>query len=365
MRNLADTIRRLNLNRNPTGAGADAGLNTRLRRFSQCSRNPGQLQAWHFIPSNFKPGSPLVVVLHGCTQTAAGYDHGSEWSRLADAHGFALLFPEQQRNNNANLCFNWFNPADVSRGQGEVESIRQMILAMAARYQIDRSRIYVTGLSAGGAMAVAMLATYPELFKAGAIIAGLPFRTASTIPEAFDRMRGHGLPESRMLAQQVRDASAHKGPWPTISVWHGSADSTVDPINMEGIIGQWWQLRELDDAPTVTSLGRVHQCRTWTDADGVTFIEAHTIKGMTHGTPVKTGGPDAYGKAGPFMLDVGISSTWHIASAWDLISQTDRQQVKAAEVSSTSFGTEESTGAGAQAIGSVIEGALRAAGLIR
>ncbi|SDP41513.1 esterase, PHB depolymerase family [Phyllobacterium sp. YR620] len=363
MRNIADTIRRLNVNRMPAGI-IDAGGSTRLKALADFGQNPGELRAWHYIPASFKPGSPLVVVLHGCTQTAAGYDRGSGWSELADTHGFALLFPEQQRGNNANLCFNWFNPGDVGRGQGEVESIRQMLVAMSARYPIDRSRTYITGLSAGGAMAAAMLSTYPELFKAGAIIAGLPFGTASTIPEAFDRMRGHGLPESRALAEKVRKASGHAGSWPAISVWHGSADTTVDPVNMEAIIGQWWHLSDLDDAPTITSLTQKHQCRTWRDANGVACIEAHTIKGMAHGTPIKTGGIDGYGAAGPFMLDVGVSSTWHIADTWNLITETERQKVEAIKPALEGTGLNDARG-GDQAVGSVIENALRAAGLMR
>jgi poly(hydroxyalkanoate) depolymerase family esterase len=100
-------------------------------------------------------------VLHGCTQTAAGYDHHSGWSKLADDAGFALLFPEQQRANNPNLCFNWFLPQNTTRDSGEALSIRQMIETMVVASDLDRTRIFVNGLSAGGTMAAAMLATYP------------------------------------------------------------------------------------------------------------------------------------------------------------------------------------------------------------
>ncbi|TIL83807.1 MAG: PHB depolymerase family esterase, partial [Mesorhizobium sp.] len=112
--------------------------------------------------------APLVVVLHGCTQTAAGYDDGSGWSQLADQEGFTLLFPEQQRANNPNLCFNWFVPGDTKRNGGEALSIRQMIGAVVVEYGLDRKRIFITGLSAGGAMTSVMLACYPEVFAGGA-----------------------------------------------------------------------------------------------------------------------------------------------------------------------------------------------------
>ena len=133
----------------------------------------------YYLPENLPEGAPLVVVLHGCTQSAAGYDRGSGWSQLADQAGFALLFAEQQRANNPNLCFNWFLPTDTKRNFGEALSIRQMIETLVLAHGLDRKRIFVTGLSAGGAMASVMLATYPEVFAGGAIIAGLPYGSAN------------------------------------------------------------------------------------------------------------------------------------------------------------------------------------------
>src|SRR4029079_7919101 len=140
-----------------------------------------------------------------------GYDHGAGWSAAAERHGFAVLFPEQQRSNNPNLCFNWFQPQDARRGGGEALSIRQMVNALQVRHAIDRGRVFVSGLSAGGAMAAVMLATYPDVFAGGVVIAGLPFGTAHTVPEAFDRMRGHGEFSADALANLVRSASKHAG----------------------------------------------------------------------------------------------------------------------------------------------------------
>lgn len=195
MRSLSDTVRRLAAMRARFAAeqGSDAG---RLSEFMWRGTNPGALRAMSYVPEGLADGAPLVVVLHGCTQTAAGYDLGSGWSTLADNAGFALLFPEQQRANNPSLCFNWFLPGDTQRDAGEALSIREMIEAFAAEHGIDRRRIFINGLSAGGAMTSVMLATYPEVFAGGAVIAGLPFGVASTVPDAFDRMRGHGGPST-------------------------------------------------------------------------------------------------------------------------------------------------------------------------
>ena len=219
-----------------------------------------------------------------------------------------------------------------------------MVVSLTPRYCLDRANIYVTGLSAGGAMAAAMLATYPEMFKAGAIIAGLPFGTASNVPEAFDRMRGHGIQEGRILAEKVRQASNHQGPWPAVSVWHGTADRTVDPINMEAIIGQWWHQHDLKVSPRITSQSQRHQCRSWSDNAGVTRVEAHTISGMGHGTPIKPGA-NGLGTPSAFMLDVGISSTWHIANSWNLIGERKIPPVEVAVTSCPPGARDEGTSA--------------------
>ncbi|TIW66280.1 MAG: PHB depolymerase family esterase, partial [Mesorhizobium sp.] len=242
--------------------------------------------------------------------------------QLADQESFALLFPEQQRANNANLCFNWFVPGDTKRNGGEALSIRQMIETMVLAHGLDRGRIFITGLSAGGAMTSAMLACYPEIFEGGAIIASLPYGSAKTVPEAFDRMRGHGMPSERQLQKALHDASPHQGPWPSISVWHGSADQTVASSNADAIVAQWRAVHGLDhglDARSTRSeMVDGHSRRVWRNAQGQELIEEYRIAGMGHGTPLGTAGDAALGVGGPFMLDVGISSTRHIARFWGI-----------------------------------------------
>lgn len=275
--------------------------------------------------------APLVVALHGCTQTAGDYDNGSGWSKLADRQGFAVLYPEQQRANNPNLCFNWFAPEDIRRGSGEALSIRQMVEAFIARENLDRSRVFVTGLSAGGAMASAMLATYPDVFAGGGIIAGLPYGCAATIPEAFDRMRGLGMPSAAMLRNLLRDASDHSGPWPRISVWQGAADRIVTPANARAIIAQWQGVHDLDGATPETTVVQGHSRRAWRDRLGRELVEEYSISGMGHGLPIDTGAPQPYGDVAPFMLDAGISSTLRIAQFWGIAAGADEAREPAHE----------------------------------
>src|SRR5258708_122024 len=180
--------------------------------------NPGNLRMFQYLPEGIRPGAPLVVVLHGCGQTAGGYDLGAGWSLLADQLGFAVLAAEQKAVNNPNTCFNWFNPEDIAHGEGEAASIAAMIQSLVQTHSLDVTRVFITGLSAGGAMTAVMLATYPELFAGGAIIAGLPFGAAANVRDALESMRSAPLRTPRQWGDAVRAASAHLGPWPQISI---------------------------------------------------------------------------------------------------------------------------------------------------
>ena len=381
MRTLSDTITRLAAAQpgaTPVRVGKD-----RLTDMAVTGPNPGELKARIHVPDGLEPGAPLVVVLHGCTQNAAGYDHGSGWSTLADRHGFALLYPEQQRSNNPNLCFNWFLPEDISRDGGEALSIRSMIAQMLEAYDLDAGRVFVTGLSAGGAMTAVMLATWPELFAGGAIVAGLPYGSATGMSQAFDRMRGHGGPAGPELAQRVRKASNHDGPWPSVSVWHGTADHTVAVSNMDDIVAQWRLLHGIGARPAQDEAEGRHHRRVWTDQAGKPCIEAHTIAGMGHGTPIAPArGKGGCGAAMPHMLDVGVSSTEHIAAFWGIAETASETRVAPAAKPVTAPATMRPAKAAtpplrtparprpslvpdASGVKKVIEDALRAAGLMR
>jgi poly(hydroxyalkanoate) depolymerase family esterase len=291
----------------------------RLSETTGFGSNPGNLRMLTYLPKGQEGSPALVVVLHGCTQTAAGYDHGAGWSTLADRYGFALLFPEQQRANNPKTCFSWFQPGDTARGQGEALSIRQMVEHMACAHGIDRSRVYVTGLSAGGAMAAALLAAYPDVFAGGAIIAGLPAGAATNVQEAFETMFNGKTRSARQWGDLVRAASPHRGPWPRVSIWHGSADKTVTPMNAQELVKQWTDVHGLSHAEAETGTVDGYPRRVWRDSSGEALVEEYTITGMAHGTPLAPSATDhPHGASGPFLLDVGIASSYHIAAFWGL-----------------------------------------------
>ncbi len=316
MPSLAETVAALNRFQRSwshTPEPHDRGL---LSDITDFGANPGALRMRVYRPADLPKGSPLVVVLHGCRQTAEGYAVGAGWLTLADRYGFAVLCPEQVAANNAYCCFNWFEPGDVTRDRGEAASIRQMIEVMLADGRLDRNKVFVTGLSAGGAMTNVMLAAYPEVFAGGAPIASLPFGAASDAREAFGAMfQGvHHSPE--VWGDLVRGASTCRGPWPKISVWHGDADTTVKPDNGEAVALQWANVHGLPLQPGSTETDGQVARSVWLDGRGAPVIERFVVHGLGHGTPLSTLEPEGCGEVGPFLLEAGVSSSLRIAQFW-------------------------------------------------
>jgi poly(hydroxyalkanoate) depolymerase family esterase len=306
---------------------AQEPLNSRLKEVFGFGSNPGRLRMFTYRPDSLEQNPALVVVLHGCTQTAAGYDIGAGWSTLADRYGFALLLPEQQRSNNPNGCFNWFVPEHNRRDQGEPLSIRQMIEKLTFEYRVDPRRVFITGLSAGGAMTSIMLACYPEIFAAGAIIAGLPYGAATNVQQAFESMRQSSSRSPEEWGNLVRRASSHRGPWPRVSVWHGDADNTVVPSNALAVLKQWTDVHGLALAPSARARVDGYPREVWLGKAGEELVEAYTISDMAHGTPLAIDQREgACGSAGPFLLPVGISSSYHIAKFFGITHRSSAYQ---------------------------------------
>ncbi|MCC2654773.1 MAG: hypothetical protein K0Q60_4940 [Microvirga sp.] len=230
------------------------------------------------------------------------------------------MYAEQSQANNPNRCFNWFQPHDARRGSGEALSIRQMVTRMRRTHSIDPARIFITGLSAGGAMASVMLATYPEVFAGGGIIAGLPYAAASGVRQVMSAMKRPQPRSAQHWGDLVRAASSYTGPRPTVSIWHGTEDRTVAASNAAASLSQWADVHGVSEEVFTQTSVAGHRRRAWSNRKGDTVIELYLIDGMGHGTPVRRTKAQAKARgAGPFMLDAGISSSLHLAKSWGLV----------------------------------------------
>lgn len=288
-----------------------------LEKVDGFGSNPGALSMYRYTPDGLPAKAPVVLVLHGCTQDAATYFEGAGWQKSADAGGFSVVAPQQEQSNNINKCFNWFQSGDTDRGKGEALSIKQMVDRTVADLDADPSRVFVTGLSAGGAMTASMLAAYPDAFKGGAVVAGLPHGCANSVAEAFTCMNPGVSKSASAWGDLVRKgAPDHSGPRPKVSVWHGTGDTTVAPMNAEESVKQWTDVLGADQKADATEELQGGTTRSdYQNADGDVVVRGFTVDGMPHGTPVK---PDEdCGKAGQHFLDT-ICSTKHITADWGL-----------------------------------------------
>ncbi|HEY1412052.1 MAG TPA: PHB depolymerase family esterase, partial [Rhodopila sp.] len=265
------------------------GSASRLVSFDGFGDNPGRLRMLAHIPSSVA-GSPLVVLLHGCGQDAAAFAANAGWTALADRLHFPLVLPEQAEANNAGRCFQWFQPSDTERDHGEAASIAAMTHAAIKRFESDRSRVFIVGLSAGGAMAAAMLAAYPDLFAAGASVAGLPVGAARSGMQAILRMASAGPAQSpESWASHVRSAApdGFAGAWPRLSIWQGQADTTVAPDNANLLATQWRALHGLAAPEMVEQIRDGVQHRTWPDGKK-RLVELWSIPHFAHAYPAGT-----------------------------------------------------------------------------
>ena len=230
-----------------------------------------------YVPSGAKGRRlPLIVMLHGCTQHPDDFAVGTGMNRLAEERGFIVAYPGQAASANPAACWNWFDLGHQRRDEGEPAILAGITRAVMAEFAVDPARVYVAGLSAGGAMAATLSATYPELFAAAGVHSGLPHGAAADLPSAFAAMRGGAKP-----APGTRRAKKRV---PTI-VFHGASDGTVHPSNAEAILADA-RADLADPAPDLlldgVAGGRAFTRTIVTDARGVPHAECWAIDGLGH-----------------------------------------------------------------------------------
>lgn len=295
------------LRRKPASQPAPAGGQWIARTHT----NAGGTRAYKlYIPSKYRgQAMPLVVMLHGCTQDPDDFAAGTRMNFVAEDAGFLVAYPAQAACANASKCWNWFQPAHQQRDKGEPSSIAGITREVMAEYHLDARRAYVTGLSAGGAMAAIMAVTYPDLYAAVGVHSGLAAGCAHDLPSALATMQHGGLAGQTGVGRVV-----------PLILFHGDHDGTVHPDNADQLLRQWAAVEPVATrrtAPSVTvrqgqtAGGRAYTCEIHRDARGQVVVERWTIHGAGHswsggspgGSYTDPTGPDASREMVRFFLE--------------------------------------------------------------
>ena len=299
-----------------------------ITQITSFGTNPGALNMYDYVPTGLTGKIPLVVALHGCTENATSYAQQSGWNKLALLHGFCMAYAEQTSINNSSDCFNWFDTTQIERNKGEALSIIQMVSYMKAHYNIDTTRIYVTGLSAGGAMTAVMMAVYPDVFKAGAVMAGIPYWAATNSTTALYVMDGFVVNKftPAQWAQLVRKQfPGYTGSYPRLAVFQGTADAVVDTDNTTQLIDQWTELNHAHqsiDSTYSSFQGNANVQQTiYNDSSKNPAVYHYKITGMGHAIAVDTGScPRQGGATATYSVEEkGFHSTYWAAQFFGLI----------------------------------------------
>lgn len=302
---------------------------SQLNKLESFGKNPGNLKAYLYSPKKISDtlNSPLVIILHGCTQNASQMFEQTGWKELADSNQFYLVFPEQKMINNPNLCFNWFNDSDIERGKGEVASIRNMVLKVSDSLKIDSTRIFVYGLSAGAAMSLAMMATYPEMINAGAVLAGGPYKACENPLKAITSMKYPDQLTAEERGKKVREQNPdYKGKYPKLILLHGGKDKVVAFENSNEIVKQWSYVLNIKSEHSILiddydgKLG-FSRSENWNDKNEPLII-FYTLPKLGHSLAIDPGkGKKQGGKTGMFSKDVDLFSTWYIARDFGILKE--------------------------------------------
>lgn len=292
---------------------------------------------WLYIPPGYRQDVPvpLLVMLHGCGQTPQDFAIGTEMNRYADQYHLLVLYPEQPRTANPGKCWNWFRPDHQMRESGEPAEIVDLINRVSEEYAFDRNRVYAAGISAGAAMATILGATYPDVFSALGMCAGVVYKASTNVPGSLLVM-ARGNTDPRQHGQLAYQAMGSRRRVVPVIVFHGTRDTTVSPRNSDQVIAQWfWTNRLVTNgaggehsgpvAPTPTEIshgnvpnGRSYTASFYADQHGMIILQKYLVDGMKHGWP---GGSsdgsftDPLGpKASQIMLDFLLHHTLHPVS---------------------------------------------------
>ncbi|MGX7672423.1 extracellular catalytic domain type 1 short-chain-length polyhydroxyalkanoate depolymerase [Plantactinospora sp. DSM 117369] len=254
--------------------------------------NPGGMRMHVYVPDSRPANPPIVVAMHGCGGSGPGFYSGSEFASQADRYGFIVIYPTATQQAGFGNCFDVWSAASKRRGGGsDPVSIVSMVTYVQRQYGGDPNRVYATGSSSGGMMTNAMLALYPDVFKAGAAFMGVPFNcfanAADFPPQNSQCVNGRMDRTPQQWGDAVRQAyPGYTGARPPIQLWHGTNDTLVPFQLLQEAVDQWTNVHGLSLTPTSTDTPQANwNRRRWTSG-GVTLLEAISVNGAGHSLPM-------------------------------------------------------------------------------
>lgn len=288
-----------------------------LSRSYSCALGTRQYKL--FVPNGFcgQP-MPMIVMLHGCKQNPDDFAAGTRMNELAEQLGFLVVYPAQSPNSNGSNCWNWFKADDQTRDGGEPALIAGITRHVALTYLVDQQRIFVAGLSAGGAMAVILGETYPDLYAGVGAHSGLPYAAAQDLPSAFAAMQGNQVPTGLpgLARRSTRKPRAIDAPFVPTIVFHGDRDATVNLSNGSGIVEDSLARSGSGLSKEIRSdlsKGREYTVTAYRDPFGKPIVEQWVVHGAGHawsggnalGSYADASGPDASAEMMRFFLAQG------------------------------------------------------------
>jgi feruloyl esterase len=298
-----------------------------IKRVRHFGKNKGHLKMFVHVPPNLDTAkaAPMVVMLHGCLQCASKADKQSGWSKLADENGFYVLYPQQRRINNFQKCFKWYKRKHTNKNRGENYSIKKMVDYMKKNYDIDSSRVFITGLSAGAAMSVIMMADYPETFNSGAIFAGGAYKAGNGMVSGVMAMLGWRVKSAEKWGNIVRKQNPdYKGEYPRMIIYQGNSDWIVNKRNGIEIMKQWTNLHHISTIPAQTIDGYagikdIHRT-IYSSSKQKEAVVFYKVDGLSHALLVDPGKCSTQGgRRGFFSKDKNYFSTLWTAYDFGLI----------------------------------------------
>ncbi|WP_378789306.1 PHB depolymerase family esterase [Nonomuraea fastidiosa] len=253
---------------------ASAATLTEVTNFGD---NPGGLRMYLYVPDRLADRPGVLVAMHGCNGWAQGFHQGTEFASLADRHGFIVIYPQANKSaNGMSNCFDvWSNEALRHGGGSDPVSIVSMVTYVLQRHGADPERVFATGFSSGAMETLNLLATYPDVFKAGAPFAGVPYSCLGPT--------GCGDKSPQQWGDLVRNAyPGYSGPWPRVMAWHGTNDSVLPYSMLQEEVDQWTNVHGLSQTPTSTDSPQSGWTRR---VYGSGQVEAYTINGAGHDLP--------------------------------------------------------------------------------